>query len=894
VSHTVQPGTTEISPATPERRWCAGLAVLFCACGSGALAPDFVRLEADVTVVRDTAGIPHVFGKNARDVAYAAGYEQARDRLFQMDLLRRTAQGRMAEVLGAEHNGTKLYDQDYLLRAVGFYRSAVETNDWLRRNDAETYTMLSAYAAGVSAFIADARAGRMGSSLPYGFRATELGYEPEPWRPADSIAIGKLQTWALSSSVSYELLSTLIQYVLDPDTMADLVTYKPPESTFVLPGFPAPGGAFGGAAQATRAPRRDEETHGPRLSADELVPVVERLANAVRAMSPLGLSAGSNNWVVSGAHTASGKPILCNDPHLPLVSPTNLYLMHLNTADQGGDLDVAGVAFPGAPVIVIGHNRRIAWGATVARGDVADVFAERMSPDRKRTQHTSGEEVIREHEETIRVRRSGGGSPAFEERKVLLQEVPRHGPVLPADVTLPPALANADLLSFAWTGLGVTNEIGGFTRLNRARRVGEFVRAMNEITVGAQNFVYADADGNIAHYAHARYPIRKKLDRAKPPWFAVPGSGEYDWTKDAVPNDRIPQALNPASGYIATANNDPVGVTATGDPLSGPFYLGPLYDPGYRAYRITTELERLIARARTGAKIDADDMKTLQTDVYSRIADRLVPHLGRAVDLARAGTPSLERYASNAALNAAADRLVAWDRRALRSSGEAALFHLWLGYFGAGTLRDEIGATIFDRAVEANLDVMLRPLVFLADSPATASGHDYFDDVRTAETETREHAALRALERALEHGARLYGSSDVSAWRWDTIHTVTFTNTYGGGLDIGPVGIQGGVGTVDVAEPALASKEGTGTPPDVLKTVHGANLRMVVAFDAAGNPEAHVILPGGQSGVPGTPHFGDQVDSWANGRYIRMAFTRADVERAAESTVIFRAGAAGP
>jgi penicillin amidase len=183
--------------------------------------------------------------------------------------------------------------------------------------------------------------------------------------------------------------------------------------------------------------------------------------------------------------------------------------------------------------------------------------------------------------------------------------------------------------------------------------------------------------------------------------------------------------------------------------------------------------------------------------------------------------------------------------------------------------------------------------VLLAENPSRASGHDYFDDIRTPAVETREWMALHALRKALDHGARLYGTGDVGEWRWSQIHTATFENAYGGSLEVGPVGLAGGVGSVNVAEPVLSSGDNAGGPPDVLRVPDGPNLRMVVVFDAAGKPSAEVILPGGQSGVPGDRHFADQVGDWAAGRYRRLLFTRAEVEAAAESRTVFRQGFPG-
>src|SRR5205814_590485 len=169
---------------------------------------------------------------------------------------------------------------------------------------------------------------------------------------------------------------------------------------------------------------------------------------------------------------------------------------------------------------------------------------------------------------------------------------------------------------------------------------------------------------------------------------------------------------------------------------------------------------------------------------------------------------------------------------------------------GAATLRDEIGGTIYDRALQATLDVALRPLLFLLDSNHAPSGHNYFDDIRTPAVETREQVLLGALQSALDHGARVFGTDDVSRWRWGDAHAAAITNTWGGAFDLARVAVGGGIGSVNVAEPPLTSKETNGTPPDALDVVHGPNLRMVVTFAADGKPSAEVVLPGGQSGVP--------------------------------------------
>ncbi|QQP87866.1 penicillin acylase family protein [Skermanella sp. TT6] len=535
-------------------------------------------LVAKVEIARDANAVPHIFAQTQEDAYFALGYVHAQDRLWQMDLNRRIGAGRLSELIGA---GGLRYDK--LMRTLGFYRDAEAS---VRALAPEVRMALEAYAAGVNAWLAN-RSG----PLPIEFQV--LRYEPEPWRPADSIVWGKLMALQLSGNYTEELLRARMMQRLPPDRIRDL-----------FPDYPA-------SAPVTL-------TAGlPDLDLDRL---------AAALPPPLGPATASNEWVVAGDRTGTGLPVLANDPHLQLGAPILWYLARI----EAPGFSVTGATVPGVPFHLLGRNDRISWGFTTTGGDVQDLFVERLDPaDPSRYLTPDGPEPFARRDETIRVKDAPD--------ETLTVRTTRHGPVL-SDID-PDALGAAPeghVVALAFTGLSdrdTTPE--ALYRLARAPDWEGFKAALRHFQAPLQNIVYADIQGNIGFYTPGLVPIRRKGDGSLP----VPGwTGEYGWT-GAVPFDQMPQSFNPPAGRIVNANNRIVGPDY-------PHFLTNRWDDWYRAARI----EQVLG---SGRRHDVDAAEDLLMDNVSVAALELLPEMLRidpsssqartALDLLRAWDGTLTR-----------------------------------------------------------------------------------------------------------------------------------------------------------------------------------------------------------------------------------------------------------
>ena len=487
-------------------------------------------LGGPVEVIRDRWGIPHVYARSDRDVYFAQGFVHAQDRLWQMELNRRTASGRLSEISGEATLGT-----DRFLRTIGLRRVA---EAHLVGLNPRTRTALEAYAAGVSAFIASAR-GR----LPIEFAI--LRFTPEPWTPADTLAYGKLMAWVLGGDWRAELLRQQLIARFGAGGLERLMPGYPEDAPVIVPA----------AAGATPGPPAIVVAAAGATSGALEIPVpwpglgLARLAGA-----------GSNNWVVGGERSVTAGPLLANDPHLEAQMPSVWYLMHLS----GGPYDVAGATFPGVPGVIIGHNRDIAWGVTNADPDVQDLFIDRFNPDDPTRYLDRGQwvpaTIVREE---IRVK--GRQDPIIETVRIT-----RRGPVINNVVRGLDAT-----LAFRWTALDSSTIIDAVDGINRASTWEEFRQALRAWDAPSQNFVFAHRNGETGYQMPGVVPIRTKGTGALP----SPGwTGEFDW-RGAVPFDALP-STHRRDGVIVTANNRVV-------PPHYPYFLGRDWDPGFRARRIT-------------------------------------------------------------------------------------------------------------------------------------------------------------------------------------------------------------------------------------------------------------------------------------------------------------------
>lgn len=746
-------------------------------------------LDGSVEVLIDDHGVPHIFADSYPDAVFALGYVHGRDRLWQMETMRRFGAGRLSEVFGE-----RTLQSDRYMRTLGLYRLAEQELDGL---SAEWRRILDAYAAGVNAWLAT------GPVLPPP-EFLVLRHAPEPWRPADTLAWGRIMAWRLTQNRGAELLRARLAERLRPDQIDEL-----------WPGD-------GAAAPITG-------TAGIPLFVDP-----------ERPDRPQG---ASNVWVVGGARTVSGKPLLASDPHLALTVPGPWYLARLVTSDT----TMAGATAPGTPLVFLGHNDRIAWGYTSGDGDLEDVFIERLDPaNPHRYLGPDGPLPFITRDEVIEVK---GGPPV-----AITVRSTRHGPVisdaLPAGGATAPGVpadgAHVLALSAPYLRAGDRTSEAQF-RAPLARNWEGFRDALRAFESTQINAFAAGTDGTIGFVAAGRVPVRRSGDGRVP----APGwTGDADWI-GAIPYDDLPEAVDPPAGLLVNANNRNV-------PLDHPGYFGSAWDPGYRARRILDLLQSRPVHT-------LDTMAAIQMDTVSLAARDLLPLLLRTL-------PPDHGHNDIVAM------LRSWDGDMRRDRPEPLIFTAWLRALGEALYADELGD-----AFELYWDIRSRFIKY-----ALSDGRRWCDDIRTTADETcaaRVGAALNAAHASLND---LHGP-DAQAWRWGDAHRVVLRHPLFdripvvGRLARIEIETDGGSHTINRGAYALAD------PDAPYQHVHGAGYRAI--YDLSDLSRSRFVAMPGQSGHPLSPHYDDLLRMWRSGGWITLGRTRETLRDAASGRLVLEPGA---
>jgi len=749
--------------------------------------------SAAIEVARDAWGIPHIRAASELDAIFALGYVHAQDRLWQIEFQRRLASGRLAEILGAP-----AVETDRLFRTLGLRRAAATAVASLP-NEARAY--LDAYVRGVNAFIAS----HAGRTLPVEYAL--LGFAPEPYTAEDIVAWSKVMALTLSSNYRDEVLRARIAGKVGIDGARAL-----------MPAYTAGGPVIQQEGLVEDVPAITPATSAA-LSSD-LLASAERLARSMPG-SPYVVDAlgASNNWVVSGARSATGKPLLANDPHLATRSPGVWYLAHL----EGGALNAIGATLPGAPGVIIGHNQRIAWGVTNLMADVQDLYIEHLNADGA-AEYNGAWEPTRVVHETIAVK--GAASVPLAVRYT------RHGPIV-TDITR----GATEALALRWTALDERDTTADAFRLvNLAQNWRDFEAAMQGYHVPIQNWVYADVDGNIGYMAFGALPIRPKGDGTLP----VPGwTSEYEWT-GYVPLAQMPHIANPSRGFIVSANNQAM-------PESHPFLISTNFEAGYRAARITEMLE-------AKSTLSADDMKAMHADVRSAQVKVLLPWMLRAVT-----TDDRQR--------AAIDRLKAWDGSLARDSSAAAIYMAWYDALVEALFRDDLGVGLWH-----DWSGLPHWPTKALDGIVVRTEDRWCDDQLTPERETCEQVLASTLAAALTTLDVRTGTNKEDSWRWGALNEVVFPHVpfeahwllrrwFSFRAELG--------GNASTVTPVMRSEAQTIV----------SSYRQVL--DLADFDRSEVVLTLGQSGQVGSPHVKDMLDLWQGVRYVPLPYSRPAVDAAA-------------
>jgi penicillin amidase len=749
-------------------------------------------LTDKVKVSWQAYGIPHVYAANEEDLFLAQGYLHAQERLWQMDMSRRFLSGRLAEIFGvfpmpwremsSQFRGRNSADFDYFMRLMGIRHAAVASLD---ASSELEHRRLQAYSDGVNRYIE-----QCGAKLPWEFRL--LRYDPDPWRPDDSLVIGKGLGFLLSTA-----LFTRLNMIAIAAKLAD----HPALLRSLFPSYP---------------------DHGPTITRavwDSAQSLWHFMGGALARSDWNPAGHGSNNWVVAPSRSATGRAILCNDPHLRLTVPSIWYLMHLQAAPSGMQpegYEVWGASLPGSPCIQLGHNRWIAWGATAAVCDDVELFREKthpLDPDRYRIGHRWF--TLEKREETIRVRNAG------EVRKIVRSTC--HGPVL-SDFGDQPS--PSQMLSLRWTAHEPSRELHCIYGVNQARGWHEFLESLSFQAAPTLNYVYADCHGNIGYSLAGKIPLRPQVPSLLP----VDGWIEANDWRGYIPFNELPRLYNPPEGIIATANNRIVDA-------SYPRYFSHFFDPPYRIRRI----QQLLARRES---FSLSDMDAMQSDLVSLHATDLVKTL--QIDLA--AIPNENRQ-----LKAAARRLLGWDGACEAKSVESAIFHTFHHRLMANLLVPVLGDEFFSAYVEI-FNQALTPIDGILKDP----------DSPWFSTQSRQQLVAKSLREAC---AELEGTlgEDVKLWEWGKIHRLLLNHS---------------LGRVKLLRPMLGigpfSSPGNGTTINMGYYRHtnpythtvGASLRFVI--DTGAWQQSGFVLPSGQSGHPFSPHYRDQTAHWRAGQKIKI------------------------
>ncbi len=750
-------------------------------------------LQAELRIERDADGIPTIKAANLHDLMFGLGVAHVQDRLWQLETHRRIGAGQIAEAFGPA-----AVDSDKFLRALGVRRAAEA--QWAQTKG-EAREALLAYSEGVNAAIKHTLKAR-----PPEF--VILGLQPPEWTPVDSLAWTTMMAWDLGANWSTELLRLRLSLKMDKQRIDELLPPYPGESPLPTQDYTAlyRGLKLDGAVAA---------------SSDSSL---NRLLAAAPESGIEGI--GSNNWVLAGSRSATGKPLLANDPHLKLSAPALWYFARL----EAPGFKVSGATLPGVPGVVLGQNEHIAWGFTNTGPDVQDLYLERIKPDDANQYQTpEGWARFETRQEVIHVR----GKPDV----TITVRQSRHGPVisdtgLADDVLKPdgkPGLGKPSyVLAMRWTALDAdTDQIGASLRMNRAKTAAEFIEATRSWVAPMQNMVVADDQGHIGLVAPGRVPLRKPENDL---WGLVPAPGwdaRYDWA-GWLPWDALPKAVDPAKGYIATANQRIV-------PSDYPHYLTSNWAAPYRQQRIEQLLD-------AKPKHSAAELRAMHGDVTSLAAPPALAWLRKASSthaLATAAQKQLEGFEGQMAADKAAPLIYwAWQRN---------LAKLILGD-ELGVLSDRaLGSRTFNDTIEA---VLVRNDAY------------WCDDKRTPAPETCAQQVDAAFTAALDELQALQGP-DPAAWRWGRAHQARaehrpFSNVKAMARFFelrSPVG--GDTFTINVSRVNLKADSNTG---EFYLDEHGPSLRAV--YDIGDPSKSGFMHSSGQSGIPWSPLYRSFLPRW--------------------------------
>jgi len=759
--------------------------------------PDYnqdISLEGigqDVRVYRDSAAVPHVYADNTHDLYMATGYLMAQDRLWQMDLLRRVTQGRLSEIFGKQ-----MLEDDMIMRSLRIPRKSRQV---LNRSDQQVIRALKAFAAGVNAYM-----DHQSADLPPEFAI--LGYEPEAWKPEHSVNLIGYMAWDLAPAWHAEVVMNKIASKVSEEKWEMMIPRLREQDSHIYP----------------------EYNHSEELSR-----VMPLLLDHSQKLDKMGLKVftGSNNWAVSGDKTTTGKPLFANDMHLGLFAPGIWYQIHQVIE---GELNVTGVALPGQPLVISGHNDTIAWGMTNVMLDDMDFYRETVNPqDSTQYRYNGRWRDMEVQEENIAIK--GGDTIS---RRLFFTH---RGPVISRFKDL-----DDQSLSMRWVGNEYSNELKAVYQLNRAGSWADFKQAVKGFKSISQNINYADIHGNIGLYCCAGVPIREGNSGR-----VYPGdTSRFDW-KGFVPFEDLPHQYNPDDGMVSSANNKTV------DP-DYPHHISHWFD-------LAPRIDRIRQMIKEKKKLAPEDFMDIQTDQQSLMVDLfredIIAELEKREDM-----PSMHQKSFQL--------LREWDAVYRKGDPAPAIFEQFYLTFLKNLIKDELGEELYTEYLGSK--ILVRNLMKnVWDNPQSS----WCDDVTTTgRRETFGELIRKSFDQTVERLSEEMGKRP-ERWEWGRIHRLELKHPIGGEVPIidllfnmnrGPFEVGGSFHTVCPYSYSFRNP---------FSVNHGASHRHV--YSTANWDQSRTIIPTGTSGIPASEHYGDQTRRYINKLYRQDVVSRKKVEEKA-------------
>ena len=741
-------------------------------------------LKGNVEIRFDDQMIPHIFADNDHDLFFAQGYVTAKDRLWQMDFQTRFASGRLSEVIGE-----KAIDLDKYQRRMGMVYGA-ENMVKAMQKDPEMLAIMNAYAEGINAYIASLKPG----DYPIEFKI--LNYKPEEWKIINSALLLKLMSATLSGG-SNEFYMNNILNEYGPEVVKNLFPDYPYREDPIIPV----------GTKWNFKPVEIPQKPALLTSADGQNIITKEKVEGI----------GSNNWAVSGSRSATGSPMLANDPHLELSLPSIWYQIQL----AGGDANVYGVSLPGSPGVIIGFNKDVAWGVTNVDADVLDWYKIQFKDKSlKEYWYNNTWNKVNRRIETISIR--GGGTVTD------TVYYTHHGPVVYLEGQKPANFAKVENIptghALRWVAHDPSNEFRAIYQLNRSRNYDDYRKAITFFSAPAQNFIFASAEDDIAITPNGYFPL-KYPNQGK---FILDGSLPVNDWHGRIPAEHNPTVKNPTRGFVSSANQSSTDQTY-------PYYINWEFAAYERGHRINNRLAVM-------SNVTVDSMRNLQNDNYSILAENIRQNLVSAVNQ---------------------DKLNASQKEALR------IVSTWNNSYDPG----EIGASIFEiwrKLVEKNIwddeftkegvpmrypsrDRMVEMLLNEPDAR-------WFDDIHTSQKETRSDIIQRSFLATVDSMQNKHGSIS-DKWQWGKVK----------GSHVPHLAKIGGFGS------SFINNGGSKSSVNAMSETNGPSWRMVVQLGE--NVKGYGVFPGGESGNPGSFYYDDMINTWSNGKLNELLFLRSRDEQ---------------